>query len=121
MGLILVVEDHEDTAYVLLKMLRQWGHEALSAGTGEAGLAILADHKPDLIIVDGMMPGMNGVEFIRLIRAVEATATTPVILYTAVADTAFTDNAIQKGANEIWIKGLVEMDQMKERIDHYLH
>jgi CheY-like chemotaxis protein len=121
MGLILVVEDHEDTAYVLLKMLKQWGHDTISAGTGEAGLALLADQKPDLIIVDGMMPGMNGVEFIRLIRAGAATSMIPAILYTAVADPAFTDNALEKGANEIWIKGLVEMDQMKARIDHYLH
>jgi len=120
MGLILIVEDHEDTAYVLLKMLKQWAHEGIIAGTGEAGLALLADHKPDLIIVDGMMPGMNGCEFIRLIRAAEATATTPAILYTAVGDPAFTDNAIEKGANEIWIKGAIEMDQMKKRIEHYL-
>src|SRR5580765_8027365 len=119
MGLVLVVEDHDDTRDVLLKLLSQWGYETLNAGTGEAGLAVLADRKPDLIIVDGMMPGMNGVEFIRLLRANEATATIPVVLYTAVADPAFTDNALEKGANEIWIKGQIEIEQIKIRVERY--
>jgi CheY-like chemotaxis protein len=120
MALIFVVEDHDDTREVLRSILRQWGYEVMVGGTGEAGLALLATHQPDLVIVDGMMPGMNGVEFIRLLRANEATAAVPAILYTAIMDDHFTDNALQKGANEIWIKGKIEIEQIKARIRHYL-
>jgi CheY-like chemotaxis protein len=71
--------------------------------------------------VDGMMPGMNGVEFIRLLRANEATALIPAILHTAVAEKHFTDNAMEKGANEIWIKGKVELEKMRERLTTYFN
>jgi len=120
MGLVLVVDDAQDTLYLLRKLLQRWGHETLTAETGEAGLALLVDHEPDLIIVDGMMPGMNGIEFVRLLRANEKTALVPAILYTALGDHVFTDNAIQKGANEVWVKGKVEYDQMNARVEHYL-
>lgn len=119
MGLVLVVEDHFDTREMVQTLLRHWGHETLGAETAEAGLALLATEKPKLIIVDGMMPGMNGAEFIRLVRTNEATMLIPIVLYTAVTDQIFIDNAIEKGANEIWIKGQVETDEMRERIAHY--
>ena len=63
---------------------------------------------------------MNGVEFIRLARANEATALTPIILYTAITDKVFLSNAIEKGANEVWIKGQVDNLQIQERVAHYL-
>ena len=121
MGLILIVEDHRDTLAVLQSLCRRWGYTVLGAETGEAGMALLAEQKPDLVIVDGMMPGMNGVEFIRLLRAGETSALIPVILYSAISDHTFAENALEKGANEVWIKGQVEIDQMRERIAHYVH
>jgi len=96
------------------------GHQTLGADTAEAALALLAAERPSLIIVDGMMPGMNGVEFIRLVRANLETATIPIILYTAISDQTFLDNAIEKGANEIWIKGRTDSEQMHARVEHYL-
>lgn len=66
------------------------------------------------------MPGMNGPEFIRLVRAQPTHATTPIILYTAIEDKTFIENAMEKGANEVWIKIKISLDQMHERIDSYL-
>jgi CheY-like chemotaxis protein len=121
MGLILVVDDHTDTRNFMAKLLKQWGYRALEAETGEAALALLAgEDKPDLVIVDGMMPGMNGAEFIRLMRADEKTSTIPAILYTAICDHAFTDNALEKGASEIWIKLVIKPEQIRERVGHYV-
>jgi len=121
MGKILVVDDHDDTRNVLKKLFARWGHETAVAETGEAGLALVAgEEKPDLIIVDGMMPGMNGVEFIRLFRATHEMPVIPIILYTAINDHAFTENALEKGANEIWIKGTITMEQIRARVGHYL-
>jgi CheY-like chemotaxis protein len=120
MALILIVEDHADTRRLLQTLIEKWGHEAVGVETGEGGLALLATRKPDIIIVDGMMPGMNGTEFIRLLRASDTAATVPAILYTAIADQDFTDNALAKGANEIWIKGQIDAQQMREQIESYL-
>jgi CheY-like chemotaxis protein len=119
MGLILVIDDHTDTRKVVQKLLGRWGHQTLDVDTAEAALALLATEKPTLIIVDGMMPGMNGIEFIRLVRANLETATIPIILYTAVSDQTFLDNAIEKGANEIWIKGRTDTEQIQMRVEHY--
>jgi CheY-like chemotaxis protein len=119
-SLILIVDDSRDTVNMLKTFLKRWGHETLTAGTGEAGLALLADHDPDLVVVDGMMPGMNGSEFIRALRANEKTALIPVILYTAVSQDEFTQNAIEKGANEVWIKGKVEFDHIQARVAHHV-
>lgn len=119
MGLVLVVDDDPDTRQLLGRLLSLWGHRTAVAESGEAGFAAITAEKPDLIIVDGMMHGMNGVEFIRLIRADAHTATIPAILYTAVGDQTFTDNAIEKGANEIWIKTQISVDRMQERVATY--
>jgi CheY-like chemotaxis protein len=121
MGLILVVEDHDDTRHVLRMLLRQWGHETVMAETGEEGMAVLSERRPDLVIVDGMMPGMNGVEFIRLMRPGESTANIPIVLYSAISDQVFAENAIEKGANEVWVKGKVDVEQIRGRVAHYVH
>jgi len=120
MPTVLVVEDHEDTLEVMAKIIDRFGYRALRALTAEAGLAMLATEKPDIIIVDGMMPGMNGTEFIRLCRADLNTAHIPVILYTALMDAKFSEDAVRKGANEVWHKGRIDVDQMRERLEHYL-
>ena len=120
MASILIVEDHEDTQDLLRKLIRSWGYQTLSAASGEAGLALLATEIPDLIIVDGMMPGMNGAEFIRLLRANEHIAHIPAVLYSAVDDPVFLENAIAKGANECWVKGIIEPAQMRQSIGKYL-
>lgn len=117
---VLVVEDHEDTLEVMAKIIDRFGYRALRAHTAEAGLAVLAAEKVDIIIVDGMMPGMNGTEFIRLCRANLDTAHIPIVLHTALTDEQFSSDAIAKGANEVWHKGRVDIDQMRNRLEHYL-
>ena len=121
MPTVLVVEDHEDMLEVMAKIIDRFGYRALRAHTAEAGLAMLATEKPNIIIVDGMMPGMNGTEFIRLCRADLNTAHIPIILYTALMDAKFSEDAIRKGANEVWHKGRIDVDQMRERLESYLN
>jgi CheY-like chemotaxis protein len=120
MALVLVIDDHEDSRRILQKLLGLWGHRTLGAETGEAGLALLATAKPDLIIVDGMMPGMNGAEFIRVLRATSQTAMVPAILYTAVCDPEYANNALEKGANEVWVKTDIKPEQMQDRVLKYV-
>ncbi|HEX5243698.1 MAG TPA: response regulator [Tepidisphaeraceae bacterium] len=121
MPTVLVVEDHEDTLEVMAKILDRFGYRALRAETAEAGLAVLASEKADIMIVDGMMPGMNGTEFIRLCRANADTAHIPIVLYTALMDVKFSEDAIRKGANEVWHKGRIDVEQMRERLELYLN
>lgn len=93
---------------------------SLTAPTAEAGLAILASEKPNIIIVDGMMLGMTASESIPLCRADAHPAHIPIILHTVLTDVQFSNDATAKGANEVWHKGKVDIGQMRAHLDHYL-
>ena len=120
MALVLVIDDYEDTRAVVQKLLERRGLQTLGTDTGEAAIALLVTEKPNVIIVDGMMPGMNGIEFIRIVRANVETASIPIILYTAISDQTFLDNAIEKGANEICVKGSHDIGKILECVDRYV-
>jgi CheY-like chemotaxis protein len=120
MKTVLVVDDDRDTNEVTCRLLRKLGHQALSAHTGEEALAIVAMQIPDLIILDSMMPGMNGAEVLRLLRAKVETATIPVIMHSAIAEEEFQVNAIAKGANEYLVKAGFTFERFKETIAKYI-
>ena len=120
MKTVLVVDDHADSNEITCKLLKRMGHRTISAATGEAALAILATEVPDLIILDAMMPGMNGEEVLRMIRASETTARLPVIMHSAVADPEFHDNAVAKGANDFLVKSGFDLKAFEETIKKFL-
>jgi adenylate cyclase len=120
MKTVLVVDDHADNNEIVCKVLKRMGHRTVAAPTGEAALAILATEIPDLIILDAMMPGMNGAEVLRLIRANEATAMVPVIMHSAVADPEFHQNAVEKGANDFLVKSNFDLKVFEAMISKYI-
>lgn len=78
-GRILVVDDSADTRVIVASALKQGGFEVDQAGSGEAALAMVDQHPPDLILLDIDMPGMSGLEVLRKLRA---TRSMPIILLT---------------------------------------
>jgi len=120
MASILVVDDHTDTNEMLCRLLRSYGHTTASAFTGEGALAMIGFERPELVILDVMMPGMDGMEVLRLIRRDPATATVPVILFSGVADADFRQHALQKGANDYWLKGATDLAQLNEMVAKYV-
>ena len=117
---VMVVDDHVDTNQILCRLVKALGHRAVSAFTGEGALALVGTDKPDLLILDVMMPGMDGVEVLRMIRGNPLTATLPVVLYSAVSDPEFQRHAVQKGANEYWVKAGLEAGELRHRLEKYL-
>ncbi|HEX6069222.1 MAG TPA: response regulator [Longimicrobiaceae bacterium] len=79
---ILIVEDSEDTRFVYSAILSLDGYEVLEAPNGETGVAIAVEHRPDLIITDINMPGMNGFDVARQVRADDRIAATPIVAVT---------------------------------------
>jgi len=67
---ILVVEDHAESAEALLELLGMWGYEAHTAGDGEGALDALETLRPDVVIADIGLPGMDGHELARRIRRI---------------------------------------------------
>jgi CheY-like chemotaxis protein len=87
---ILVVEDEVDTRMVLGKFLSVAGHEVIPAANGWEALLVLDTTAVDLILLDVMMPGMDGVTFLQILRQAKKHQQMPVVLVTAldIADVA---------------------------------
>ncbi|WP_423194750.1 response regulator [Cupriavidus sp. H18C2] len=83
MAAVVVIDDEEMNADALAFMLAAEGMSVRTATNGEAGLQLIAEERPDLVITDFMMPVMTGLEFAEKLRANAATADIPVILLSA--------------------------------------
>jgi len=80
---IMVVDDNPDIITIVKTILEGRGYTVFSASSGPELLSMLPNHKPDLIILDIMMPEMDGLEVLTRLKGKTETATTPVILLTA--------------------------------------
>ena len=74
-----MVDDEPDERFLAGRTLKKQGHEVRVAENGAAGLEAVQEQVPDLVLTDVMMPVMDGVEFIRLLRADPATAGIPIL------------------------------------------
>lgn len=83
MSLILIVEDNPRNMKLVRDVLQVKGHETLEATTAEEGIPLAIERKPALILMDIQLPGMNGIDALRLLRGDPATAKIPVIAVTA--------------------------------------
>jgi two-component system, cell cycle response regulator DivK len=82
---ILVIEDQEDNRKILRDLLTSADFEVIEAADGEAGLAAAAAHRPDLILMDIQLPGIDGYEATRRLKADAALCAIPVIAVTSYA------------------------------------
>ena len=83
MSLILIVEDNEKNMKLVRDVLQAKGYTTIEAVTGEEGVRLATERKPDLILMDIQLPGINGIEALRVLRANPDTATIPAIAVTA--------------------------------------
>lgn len=77
---MLVIDDSTTIVAIMSKMLRSVGHEVMSALSAEQGIEIAREHRPELIFLDIVLPGMSGFEALRILRREPATRDIPVIL-----------------------------------------
>jgi len=97
---ILVVEDDEDIQELIRYNLSQAGYRVAVAGTGEEGLKVARAKKPDLILLDIMLPGMDGLEVCRTLSAQNDTRHLPIIMVTAKGEEADIVTGLQMGADD---------------------
>lgn len=101
---ILVIEDTELMQRMIRDILTREGYEVYSAYSGEEGLSMVSKIKPDLIILDIVMPGMNGFEVCRILRADESNNLTPIIMLTAQVNEDDKLIGLELGADDYIIK-----------------
>lgn len=100
-GRILVVDDDHTVRDVVTRYLHRDGHRVLQAGDGERALRLFSAQPPDLVVLDLMLPGVDGVEVCRRIRA---TGPTPVIMLTALGEESDRILGLRTGADDYVVK-----------------
>lgn len=116
-GSILIVDDDPGTGRLLAVLLRHIGHEAAFVNSGRKALEYIAHHRPDLVILDVMMPGIDGLEVLRRVRENPQTADVPVVMFSALSDPDFREAVRARGANDYWVKASIDFRKLEERID----
>jgi len=112
---ILVVDDNELNLELVRTILELEGYDAATADSGEAALQKVEAFKPHVILLDVMMPDINGFELCRRLRQMPATANTPILMLTAASGEDDRMKAKKVGANDLLGKPF-NMDALNERI-----
>jgi CheY-like chemotaxis protein len=97
---ILLVEDFDDTRLMMKLWLIKKGYQVIEAEDGEEAIALAEQKHPDLIIMDLMLPGVNGLDATRRIREYQSLQQTPIVAVSAYGADQFRDKAIDAGCDE---------------------
>jgi len=116
---ILVIEDNETNIYLIGFILRKNGHEVIEARTGEEGVELAIKDKPDLVLMDIQLPGIDGLEATKRIRESEADGTIPIIALTSYAMTGDREKALKAGCTG-YIEKPINPDTFMNEIEKYL-
>jgi two-component system phosphate regulon response regulator PhoB len=117
---VLIVDDDDSSRFVLSKLLQLSGHHAVPVEDAARAMAFVKSTRTDLILLDVMMPGISGLDFLRQLRADAATQRQRVVMYSAVADSQIQAEASNLGAIDYWLKGDMRWSEIGARIDRYL-
>ena len=103
-GIILVIDDEADLIELVRYNLEKEGFSVIGAGDGESGFSLAVKEKPDLIVVDLMLPSIDGLEVCRMLRAENGTSRIPIIILTAKASEADRIVGLELGADDYLTK-----------------
>ena len=116
---ILIADDSVATRRALAFVIKKMGYEVVEAADGAEALDMARTHRPGLIILDIMMPVLNGIDVLKILRKEPATAGAPVVVLTSLTDSATVVEAIEAGANDYIIKPYTS-NTIVDRVQKYL-
>ncbi len=117
---ILIVEDEIPLLKALADRFTREGFTALEAKDGLEGLSLAQQEHPDLILLDIIMPGMDGMEMLEKLKLNPESKDIPVILLTNIGDTSKILNALEAGAESYLIKANVKLEDVVNKVKQYL-
>ncbi|MBY8974539.1 response regulator [Rhodobacteraceae bacterium NNCM2] len=132
-GLILVIDDVDSNRELLSRRLEREGHKVLLASSGAEGLALLAEHAVDVVLLDVLMPDMNGIEVLSAIKANAGWERIPVIMISGLTEmeavirciSAGADDYLSKPINTVLLKARLnaglERKRWADQEQRYLH
>jgi CheY-like chemotaxis protein len=119
MSKILIIEDTENNRVLLTRRLKPRGDEIITADDAESGIALVESEKPDLILMDVGLPGMDGWNATRALKQNEATKHIPVIALTAHAMQGDREKALEAGCDDYETKP-IDFNRLFEKMDRLL-
>lgn len=117
---ILLVEDDMALAGVYRSRLELEGFSVDHVANGELALSKIIEFKPDLVVLDAMMPKINGFDVLDIVRNTPETTNTRVIMLTALSQPKDKERAEALGADDYLVKSQVVIGDVVERIKHHL-
>jgi diguanylate cyclase (GGDEF)-like protein len=116
---ILIVDDHEDNVELLRARLESWGFETLSARDGAEALSMIESSLPDLVLLDVMMPKVDGMEVARRVKNNPDLPFIPIIMQTALDSTENKVEGLEAGADD-YITKPIDFPELKARVNSML-
>lgn len=113
---ILVIEDEATLQKALVEVLEQSGYDASSALDGERGLELAKQDLPDLILLDIILPKLDGFDVLKGLKGDQKTANIPVIILTNLGDVSSVQQALELGANSYLVKADFHLDDVIQKV-----
>lgn len=117
--MVLIIEDNQEIRENTSEMLELMGLSVLTSDNGNAGIAMAVDHRPDIILCDIMMPGLDGYDVIRQLKENPVTAAIPFIYVTASGEKSEVKMAMELGASG-YIRKPFEAKELMQALDRFL-
>ena len=116
MPLILIADDHPITREPLARLFRYEGYETLCAANGVEAMEAVRARRPDVVLLDLMMPKMNGLAFLQALRDDAGSSQVPVVLMTACMECSDVARARELGVRDVIPKAKFTIDEMLRRV-----
>lgn len=117
MAKILIVDDGPDASESLARYLEKSGHEVTCAANGRDALAQVITRPPDVVLLDLLMPEMDGPSFLEVVRSYLRLQSLPVVVLTGLSDSPMIDRARFLKVNSILMKGKATPDEIKAALE----
>ncbi|PID31020.1 hypothetical protein CSA80_00160 [Candidatus Saccharibacteria bacterium] len=117
---ILLVEDDDALANTYLVRLQAEGFDIRRVANGEDALAVAREYKPDLVVLDAMMPKVSGFDVLDILRNTPETANLKVVMLTALSQESDKQRAQGLGVDDYMVKSQVVMSDVVDRIKYHL-
>ena len=118
--ILLVVEDEKTLRSIMRDKFIKEGFDVLEASNGQEGLDLFIKESPNLILLDIVMPVMDGMEMLKKLREHEDGDHVPVIILTNLSEAEKTSEAIEQGVNDYWVKTDWRLDDVVKKVKERL-
>ncbi len=120
MSKIIIVEDDAFLQSLEVSKLMKSSHEILTASNGKEALKKIKEPKIDIILLDLILPDVDGFDILKEIRANESTKTTPVIVFSNLSEYEDIQKAKELGATDFMVKSNFTLDELVDRVNKFL-